>query len=61
MMATSIIDYLFRELAITYLGRNDFAHVSEEDLRHDTLYDSDDEPEWTAEEEISTQQVCHND
>jgi ribonucleoside-diphosphate reductase alpha chain len=35
--ATSIIDYIFRELAITYLGRTDLAHVSEEDLRHDTL------------------------
>ncbi len=35
--ATSIIDYIFRELAITYLGRNDLAHVSEEDLRGDTL------------------------
>lgn len=35
--ATSIIDYIFRELAITYLDRNDLAHVSEEDLRGDTL------------------------
>ncbi len=35
--ATSIIDYIFRELAITYLGRTDLAHVSEEDLRGDTL------------------------
>ncbi|MFQ5452889.1 MAG: vitamin B12-dependent ribonucleotide reductase [Candidatus Zixiibacteriota bacterium] len=34
---TSIIDYIFRELAITYLGRNDLAHVSEEDLHGDTL------------------------
>jgi len=34
---TSIIDYIFRELAITYLGRNDLAHVSEDDLRGDTL------------------------
>jgi ribonucleoside-diphosphate reductase alpha chain len=39
-MATSIIDYVFRELAITYLGRDDLAHVSEEDLRHDTLHSS---------------------
>ncbi len=31
-MATSIVDYIFRELAIKYLGRNDFAQVSEEDL-----------------------------
>lgn len=34
---TSIIDYIFRELAITYLGRNDLAHVSEEDLMGDTI------------------------
>ena len=25
--ATSILDYIFRELAISYLGRNDLAHV----------------------------------
>jgi ribonucleoside-diphosphate reductase alpha chain len=35
--ATSIIDYIFRELAITYLGRTDLAHVSEEDLQGDTI------------------------
>ena len=31
-MSTSIVDYIFRELAIQYLDRNDLAHVSEEDL-----------------------------
>ncbi|MFQ5483352.1 MAG: vitamin B12-dependent ribonucleotide reductase, partial [Nitrospinaceae bacterium] len=36
-MATSTIDYLFRELAITYLGRNDLAQVTPEDLRADAL------------------------
>jgi ribonucleoside-diphosphate reductase alpha chain len=36
-MTTSIIDYIFRELAITYLGRHDLAHVVEEDLRGDTM------------------------
>ena len=36
-MATSILDYLFRELAISYLGRDDLAHVHSDDLRHDTL------------------------
>ena len=36
-MATSIIDYIFRELAITYLDRNDLAQVSDEDLRSDTI------------------------
>jgi ribonucleoside-diphosphate reductase alpha chain len=36
-MATSVIDYVFRELAITYLGRTDLSHVPEEDLRSDSL------------------------
>ena len=36
-MATSVIDYIFRELAITYLGRTDLSHVPDEDLRSDTL------------------------
>jgi ribonucleoside-diphosphate reductase alpha chain len=36
-MATSVIDYVFRELAITYLGRDDLAQVSIEDTRHDAV------------------------
>jgi ribonucleoside-diphosphate reductase alpha chain len=36
-MATSVIDYVFRELAITYLGRTDLSHVPEEDLRADAI------------------------
>lgn len=31
-MATSILDYLFRELAVTYLGRDDLAHVTPSNL-----------------------------
>lgn len=31
-MTTSVMDYVFRELAISYLGRNDLAHVNPEDL-----------------------------
>ena len=30
--ATSILDYVFRELAVSYLGRNDLAHVDQSDL-----------------------------
>jgi ribonucleoside-diphosphate reductase alpha chain len=30
--ATSILDYVFRELAISYLGRHDLAHVQPEDF-----------------------------
>ena len=36
-MSTSTIDYIFRELAINYLGRNDLAQVTPEDLRSDAL------------------------
>ena len=35
--ATSIIDYIFRELAISYLGRNDLAHIDPSDIGHDVL------------------------
>ena len=30
--ATSILDYVFRELAISYLGRNDLAHISPDEI-----------------------------
>jgi ribonucleoside-diphosphate reductase alpha chain len=35
--ATSILDYVFRELAISYLGRNDLAHVDPSEIGHDVL------------------------
>jgi ribonucleoside-diphosphate reductase alpha chain len=56
-MSTSIIDYIFRELAITYLGRHDLAHVIPEDLRGDTLHDEEDDPDFEAEEIISERTV----
>ncbi len=36
-MATSILDYLFRELAVSYLGRHDLAHVELDDLAPDSV------------------------
>ncbi|WP_138379962.1 vitamin B12-dependent ribonucleotide reductase [Luteithermobacter gelatinilyticus] len=36
-MATSVLDYIFRELAVSYLGRNDLAHVDPEDLLPDSI------------------------
>ena len=36
-MSTSIIDYIFRELAITYLGRHDLEQVVDDDLRMDSV------------------------
>ena len=36
-MSTSILDYIFRELAVNYLGRNDLSHVKPEDLQPDIV------------------------
>jgi ribonucleoside-diphosphate reductase alpha chain len=53
--STSIIDYIFRELAISYLDRNDLAHVSEDDLAGDTLGNPKDESiDFEEEEEVET-------
>jgi len=41
--ATSILDYVFRELAISYLGRNDLAHVDTSDIGHDVIGKGDDQ------------------
>ncbi len=35
--ATSILDYVFRELAISYLGRHDLAHVNPDDIGSMTI------------------------
>ena len=35
--ATSILDYIFRELAVSYLGRNDLAHVDPEEISNTTI------------------------
>src|SRR5262249_36541012 len=52
-MTTSIIDYIFRELAITYLGRHDLAQVEPEDLRGDALHREAGEPEFESEEVVA--------
>jgi ribonucleoside-diphosphate reductase alpha chain len=61
-MATSVIDYIFRELAVTYLGRNDLAHVEPEEVNSKVspgivkkLIDS--EPEFVDEEIVSERLV----
>ena len=36
-MATSILDYIFRELAVSYLQRNDLAHAKPADLMPDAM------------------------
>jgi len=44
-MSTSVIDYIFRDLAISYLGRNDLAHVTPDELvpRHGGHEDEDED------------------
>ena len=49
-MSTSIIDYIFRELAVTYLDRYDLAQVQEEDLRMDSVKKDEQDPECVEEE-----------
>jgi ribonucleoside-diphosphate reductase alpha chain len=50
-MVTSVIDYVFRELAISYLGREELAQVQSEDLRNTTMGQKG--PEFTDEEVVS--------
>jgi ribonucleoside-diphosphate reductase alpha chain len=57
-MTTSIIDYIFRELAITYLSRHDLAQVEPEDLRGDALHrDGDDADADIESEELIDEQI----
>jgi len=57
-MSTSVIDYIFRELAVSYLGRNDLAHVSEEELEMKKPdYFPLIEPDFESEEIISERMV----
>jgi len=52
-MTTSIIDYIFRELAITYLERHETGPRLPEDLRGDALHnEGGDEPEFEDEEVV---------
>ncbi|MGE3066125.1 MAG: vitamin B12-dependent ribonucleotide reductase [Hyphomicrobiaceae bacterium] len=46
--ATSILDYIFRELAVSYLERNDLAHVDPSEIVNTGLGSSDEEMEADA-------------
>ncbi len=52
-MATSILDYIFRELAVSYLGRYDLAHV-QPSMQMDAMGPEAQE-EYIAEEEVGVQ------
>lgn len=59
-MSTSVIDYIFRELAVTYLNRNDLAHV-EEDEHVKQEHRLTIEPDYISEEIISETVVQRDD
>jgi ribonucleoside-diphosphate reductase alpha chain len=58
-MSTSVIDFIFRELAMTYLGRYDLVQVSPEDLRGDYAGNNR-QPSLEFEDEEETQIDAHN-
>jgi len=51
-MSTSVIDFIFRELAMTYLDRTDLVQVKPEDLRGDAIHRSGKQPDFEEEEEV---------
>ena len=55
-MSTSMIDYIFRELAVSYLDRQDLAQVTSEDLNADVV-GGDPEPEYDTEEVVEERTV----
>jgi ribonucleoside-diphosphate reductase alpha chain len=57
-MSTSIIDYIFRELAVTYLGRKELAHIDPDALRSDAMHEEDGgEPTFESEEVVAERMV----
>lgn len=58
-MATSIIDYIFRELAVTYLNRTDLAHIDAEAVKTSPIdrIPVNEENEEFDEEEIYSEKI----
>jgi ribonucleoside-diphosphate reductase alpha chain len=59
-MSTSVIDYIFRELAVTYMGRNDLAHVEPHEINSKAspgIVKKFAEPEFESEEVVSERVV----
>lgn len=52
-MATSVIDYIFRELAVNYLGRKDLSHVEDDDVSLAKTSSKKFEPDFEDEEVVS--------
>lgn len=55
-MATSVIDYIFRDIAMNYLGRFDLVHVTPKDIRPDAVSGEEGEEPLLAIMENTTQE-----
>ena len=60
-MTTSVIDYIFRDLAMNYLGRYDLVHVKPEDIKPDAVQGELNEKEPLLEMMEKTSEVVHAD
>ncbi|MBT3236715.1 MAG: vitamin B12-dependent ribonucleotide reductase [Bdellovibrionales bacterium] len=58
-MATSVIDYIFRDLGMKYLERYDLVHVAPKDLAADAVHDQEEEEPLLA--MMEDRQVNHAD
>jgi ribonucleoside-diphosphate reductase alpha chain len=58
-MSTSVIDYIFREMAVTYLGRNDLSHVdtTQENTSRPQKSVKLAEPDYESEEVVSERMI----
>ena len=56
-MATSVLDYIFRELAISYLSRHDLAHAEPGDLMPDSVGGGEGQGELPAASEATLETV----
>lgn len=60
-MATSVVDYIFRELACRYLGRYDLVHVKPSDLKPSSIQDEDQTEEEPLLAMMEGREVHHAD
>lgn len=59
-MSTSVLDYIFRELAVSYLGRDDLAHATPADLLPGTVGRTKEEQELPEEASKIAQSTLSN-
>ncbi len=60
-MSTSVIDYIFRDLACRYLGRYDLVHVKPSDLKPSSIEGEDEDAEEPLLAIMEDRQVVHAD